>query len=512
MDTWEFIPNSNGFSEDGSTEVDSPADDGPTLDKTTLNAKISKVSGELSNSQPLNNVSFDRHKIKFSVFLYHNGDKYDMSPHILQVKTHMAMGEASGRFTLLLNFKKRWDKLIHAMDYVEISFSRYLAEAPIMMRGFVGNIRRTRLIDGSGKLHRAFTVNGENFGKIWSNYYIEYLVQQIGQQLQGLDVNATMFNPQLLANMLTENYGILSSDAYGGSIGTGDLIQGFLDKMLNPYLDVLKQTNPMIPNLIPQINVLHDYQIVNGSLIQQVQEQSVFQVLGQFGNRPWCEYYIDDFSNGPVLFFRNTPFKDEKGDLIFPESNPTSEYYSHPEINDTHVIEEDVGKSDNEVYSYFFTYPAVSPFAQVDARAAILGNTDLTIEQESDTSNISNPHVELENLYRYGFKSLTIPSNSIPLEASDTDLSMSTLIVAQKMNRWLTKAFRWSADMKNGTMKVKGNEHLRIGRYFTQTSTQEEYYIESVDHEITISQIGSTGNDSSYRFETTIGVTRGRDL
>jgi hypothetical protein len=135
----------------------------------------------------------------------------------------------------------------------------------------------------------------------------------------------------------------------------------------------------------------------------------------------------------------------------------------------------------------------------------------MTAEQESDTSIISNPHVDLENMYRFGFKSLMIPSNAIPV-IPDSDIPVDLMLQAQTMNEWLVRSFVWSHKMLNGTMRVKGNEHLRIGRYVTQKSTSEEYYIESVDHEITIAQPGSLGNDSSYRFDSTIGLTRGRHL
>lgn len=498
---------SGGYSETSS-------DDTSSVTKTPFIPIINKVPGELNSSQPLGNVKFDKHKIKLNVSLYHNGEKFDLTPYVLQVKTHMAIGEPAGRFTLLMNFKKRWDRFVFAMDYIEISFSRYLDDPPIMMRGFVGNVRRTRIADSTGKVHRAYTINGENFGKIWSNYYIEYLVQEVGQTLQGFDIGLTT-STDLIFPMLSENYGIASSVPASGNILNSDLVNGFIDKMLNPYINVLRLVTPQIPTLIPAISTQSYFQITNTGLIQKVENQNVYDVMNQFGNRPWCEYFIDDFSNGPVLFYRDAPFKDDQGNLILDASNPSvgtlADYYMHPKIDDTHIIEEDVGVSDNEVYSYFFTYPAIFMYAQVDPRAIILGKT-LSLAQEMDTSNIYNPHIEADNLNRFGFKSLQIASNSIPLSADQNGLSQDAIALANTMNSWLTKAFRWSHKMINGTIKLKGNEHLRIGRYVTQTSTQEEFYIESVDHEITVSQIGSLGNDNVYQFTTTIGVTRGRDV
>lgn len=481
---------------------------------------IHKVPGALTNSRPLRNSSFSKHRIKLKIIAYHNGEKYDLTSHVLQVKTHMAIGEPTGRFTVLLTFKKRWDNLLFPMDYIEISFSRYLNEPPVMMRGFIGNVRRTRLIDNSGKIHRAVTINGENFGKIWNNYKIEYLVQEIGQRLQGNDISLSLTYTPLIQNMLTENYGIASTINPSGSIKNIDFINEIRQKMINAYIEVLQQINPQIPSVNYAANINNSYQITNSTLVQSVENISVYELIKQFGNTPWCEYFIDDYTSGPTLFYRNTPFKTEDGKLIDEESNPQTasalaEYFDHPEISDADVIEEDVGTSDNEIYSYFFTYPALAYNMQVDPRAEILGTQALTFEQEADTQILYNPHVDLENLYRFGFRPLIIATNSIPLEAETEDskkLTDESIAQALEMNSWLIKAFVWTAKMKNGTMKVKGNEHLRIGRYVTQTSTNEEYYIESVDHEITFSQVGSLGNDQVYSFETTIGVTRGRNL
>jgi hypothetical protein len=317
-------------------------------------------------------------------------------------------------------------------------------------------------------------------------------------------------------NMLLENYGIAQGDPDTGNISLPDLMLGLRDKMLNPYIQVLQQINPQIPLLKSAIAMQSSYKITNGPIIQSVMNQTVYDVINQYGNRPFCEYYIDDFTSGPTIFFRDAPFKSENGKLNFSGSNPQSNkalapYFDHPMIDDTDVIEEDVGTSDNESYSYFFTYPANAMYAQTDPRASILGMQIMTAEQESDTSIISNPHVDLENMYRFGFKSLMIPSNAIPV-IPDSDIPVDLMLQAQTMNEWLVRSFVWSHKMLNGTMRVKGNEHLRIGRYVTQKSTSEEYYIESVDHEITIAQPGSLGNDSSYRFDSTIGLTRGRHL
>lgn len=462
---------------------------------------LQKSPGVLFNAGSLSNARFDQHKIKIKVTIYHNSEVHDVTPYIMQLKTHMGLGEASGRFTLLLTFQKRWDKLIHQQDYVEIQFSRYLPDPPVMMRALVSNVRRTRMMDDSGKLHRAITINGENYGKLWKNYQINYLVSQPGQtNPEGIDTDPAI---GLMFPQLTENYGI-GAENISGPVAPADLMKGVTDKMVNAQIRAMQQVNPQMPflKLIP--TVLPDYKI-NWLQIQQVQG-TAFSLVQQFGNAPWCEWIIDDFTDGPIFFYRNTPFKNKDGQLSLAESLPDKDYFLHPEISDIDIIEEDIGRSDNEVYSYFFTYPSTFLIDQTAFKAyAIRAQNIDSIAAESNKEKITNPHVELDNLYRYGFQMLQLGSPAIQTDRFDAGLMLSL-----KMNKWLVDSFNWAPAMLNGTMRMKGNEHMRIGRYFSNTSTQEEYYIESVDHDIVIGQIDSNGNDNVYSFQTTVGVTRGR--
>lgn len=464
---------------------------------------LSNSPGVLFNAGTLSNASFDRYTLKLKVTLYHNGVPYDLTPYIMQLKTHMSLSEPSGKFTMMLTFQKRWDEFIQPQDYVEIQFSRYLASPPIMMRGLVSNIRRTRIMSESGKLHRAITVNGENYGKLWRQYQINYQVNLPGQTNQnGIDTDPAV---GLMFPQLTYNYGIGTPNDVS-DIKPTDLMQGITDKMLNAQVRAMQKVNPQMPllNLLP--SVLFDYSL-NYLQIQQVQG-SIYSLIQQYGNAPWCEWFIDDFSDGPVFFYRNTPFKRRDGQLSFPESLPDQSYFIHPEISDIDIIEEDTGHSDREAYSYFFTYPTTYLVEQAAWKAKIIADQNIkSIEDEANTTNISNPHVDLDNLYRYGFQKIEIGSPAISARDDFNALNLSL-----KMNRWLVDSFVWAPMMLNGTIRMKGNEHMRIGRYFTNISTNEEYYIESVDHDIVIGQVDSDGGDNVFSFQTTLGVTRGRSL
>jgi len=505
----DITPNNSDISSSGSNGNSSDANgnssdaNGNSSNAYTFPSMILSPSpGTLVNGGALGNYTFDQYTIKLKVTLYHNGEKYDLTPYIMQVKTHMALGEPSGQFTLLLTFQKRWDLFIQPQDYVEIRFSRYLPDPPIAMRGLVSNVRRTRVMDDSGKMHRAITVNGENYGKLWREYQIQYLVAQPGQtNTSGIDTDPAV---GLFFPMLTENFGI-GSTQNDVPVAPADLMQGITDKMLNAQVTAMQQVNPQMPLLTCIAKVLPDY-LLNYLQIQQSQG-TAYTLIQQYGNAPWCEWFIDEAARGPVFFYRNTPFKSQDGSYVFPESEPDANYFFHPHISDADLIEEDVGHTDAETYSYFFTYPSTSLIDQIAWKAYIIGREQLTQSTEADSQNITDPHVETENLYRFGFQMLQIGSPAISTTESDQGQALST-----KMNGWLVNAFKWAPQMLNGTLRIKGNEHMRIGRYMTNDSTKEEYYIESVDHEINIAQTGSMGNDNVYSFTTTVGITRGRRL
>lgn len=466
---------------------------------------LQEVPGILFNSKSQQNIVFEQYTIKLKVDLYHNGEHHDLTPYIMQVKTHMGMGEDSGRFTLLLNFKKRWDLFIQPQDYVEIAFSRYLKTPPIIMRGLVGNPRRTRVMDDSGRLHRAITVNGENMGKAWKEYQLQYLVTQPGNQSHvGTDTDPAI---QFMYPLMTENFGIGNGKEIT-NILCNDLMTEITDKLLNAQIKTWQQVNPQIPLITVKPSASWDYQII-GLNLNQV-SGNVFSFIKEFGNAPWCEWVMDDFTEGPVFIYRNTPFK--KKDGTYPDSSdyPDHTYFPDVIIHNKDIMEEDVGKSDAEAYSYYLTYPNSFYMNQANFKAAIV--SQLTAATEADTQNITNPHVDLQSVYRYGFKMLQLGSYAIPLSESKGAQDQTSFDLALRMNQWLVDVFSWNPDMLNGTLRMKGNEHARIGRYLINESENEEYYIESVDHEITIGQVGSVGNDNVYNFQTSVGVTRGRGI
>lgn len=453
-----------------------------------------------------------QYRPQLKVYAWHGNTRYDLTPYVMQATTHRALGEPMGNFALLLTFKKRWDVTLTPMDYVEIYMGRFSKTPIIQMRGFISNVRRTRVMDQTGKWRRTITINGNDYGKLLKQYQIYYMANIPGQVLQGTDTDPAQ---GLLAPLLTENMGIFT-DSITGLVPLQKFISEVIKVTLKPWIDSLRKTCNAIPQLIVSTNVKSDYAL-NWMSLQSLQG-ALDGVIDQYANAPWCEWFFIDAPDGPKLIHRDTPFKDRKGKYIYASSALNEKYWTTNWIDDSSIKEEDIGKSDAEVYDYFFTYPSLFPDGDIAYKYALIEAGELgdssnpSFAKESDINYPTNPKVLRDFIYKYGLKILEVGSPALPIiDAVGTSisdpLSMKLSIV---MNMWLVKAFEWAADMHNGTLKVMGNENLVIGKYLYSRGVQEEYYVESVDQVFAAGQPNSQGNDGVFSFESTLGVTRGR--
>lgn len=444
---------------------------------------------------------------KLSVVAWHGTTAHDLTPYVLQVNTHKSLAEPMGQWSVLLTMEKEWHKILSNMDYVEIKMSR-IGDPKIIMRGFISNRRRTKVIDRSGKIRKTITINGNDYGKLIQQYEVYYVANIPGQLTPSSDV---FQGPQLQDTLAEANLGILPNMS-DSLTPLKLLIPSIVGSTITPWIKAMQSTTPIIPLLRPLVQVLDDYQL--SWITLQSMTGSIGTVIDQYANLPWCEWFVFDAQDGPIIIHRNTPFKDKDGKYIFAESELGSEWWPSVTIIDEDIIEDDVGSSDAEAYNYFFTYPSLFPEGDLQYKAFITSGDDMfgpgTVEEK--TANMgnetfpSNPKFSKESVYRYGLQIMSHASPAIPILGVDS-LSVQLSV---KMNMWLFKAFSWAPDMLNGTLRLKGNPDITIGRYLFNSDSKEEGYIESVDHVFGVSQLDSKGNDGTFYYETTVGVSRGR--
>lgn len=446
---------------------------------------------------------------KLSVIAWHGATVYDLTPYILQVNTHKSLAEPMGQWSLLLTMEKSWHRILSNMDYVEIKMSR-TGDPKFIMRGFVTNKRRTKVIDRSGKIRRTITINGNDYGKLVQKYEVYYVANIPGQLTPSSDVNP---GPQITGTEAQTNLGILPnmSDAV---TPLNKLIPSIIESTITPWIKAMQAETPNIPLLRPLVQVLDDYAL--SWITLQSMSGSIASVIDQYANLPWCEWFVFDAQDGPIIMHRNTPFKDKNGKYIFAESALGTEWWPSVTIINEDIIEDDMGSSDAETYDYFFTYPSLFTQGDLEYKAAITSGGDMfgngtdaeKTANEGDDSFPSNPKFNKAYIYRYGLQIMSKSSPAIPVLNFGVDSLQVQLSV--KMNMWLYKAYGWAPDMLNGTLRLKGDPSITIGRYLFNQDSLEESYIESVDNIFSVSQLDSKGNDSTFYYETTVGVTRGR--
>lgn len=359
---------------------------------------------------------------------------------------------------------------IKSMDYVEIEMARVPSqrgELTVVLRGFVDNVSES-LTAGA----RRVSVNGRNFGKLLLQFEVYYMTE--------IDPAASL-NPQA---RLEQNFGIPA-----GVLTPKQFVQLIGDKIVKPNLANLQAANPKIPDLQYFVEV-PDRFAVNGFVIQPF-TGSVINLLNQYASKPWIETFVTELTSGPAFVYRFAPFKTFAGEAVANYGQPALSY----EISLGDIESISAGTSDNEVRNYYFTYPT---YSLLDRDAFKGEGLDLK----------RNPYVDPVRLKRYGFRPLEIGTTLIPSLAGDgADLGATakpeTIDMAGELNQWLWKAYTDNDRFYNGSITMNGGAGLRPGMYLEIRELKRAYYVTSVVHNFDV---------SAGRFQTSAGLTRGRDL
>ena len=364
--------------------------------------------------------------------------------------------------------------IVEPMDIIEIRMARDTSlysslpqSMPMMMRGFVSDIRRTRAMSGSGPV-RAVTIAGQDYGRILSIIKPLYLV--------GIDQGADL----LTSFGLFDNYGVSAqpqdvsafiAEVMSKVVNEGAARPGFLSNLI-----AASATSP-----IQYIGV--DAQAGGGQIspigTQAWRGGSIMDLFKAFGDvGPWRELYIEDREDGPYLVYRPTPFKDLTGGYIQPIDNPPPRI----DVTDTQLMSLDVGRADANVANYFNVtadrYQLVDPtWMQVVA---------LNTNPSPYVSDYPNCDPTL-----YGVRVMEadteqgIGATGLPQAEYQAAVQGGMDIVAQRRDA-LIQINRDNVVLEQGEAQVRGLETLRAGCYVRLTqgagAVKAEYYCPSVVH------------------------------
>ncbi|MFZ5686989.1 MAG: hypothetical protein ACOY9Y_02175 [Bacillota bacterium] len=408
----------------------------------------------------------------------------DPMPDAVRITTHKRLGEPAGAWSIQLTTKKdsqgrTWADRVKPMDYVVIWLGRFSTQPPVIMRGFVDNVREALNIE-DGKPQRYVLINGRDYGGLLQRIKIYYLYDK--------DPTAG-----LIGARLEFFYGVPARD-----FKVEDFIPLLNDKVISPRIANFRKYNKGIVDMITKINI-PDNLTLNGIQIQPY-EGPLLGLIEMVQGKPHVEFFVTETEEAPALVHRWAPLKKWDGKYARTDSDPTGDpLFTDLELDANDRISRDLGFSGNEAFSYFFTYPTQSLVSKLALKSTTYY---FYVPQDMyDLEKPSNPKIIQDNLDRFDFLPLEVATPFMPAQNPDeTVLDTGMRQMALELNQWLVDVYGHNHELKNGTIQIKGNEGARIGRYVYFKDLDMEFYIEGVDHEFVVKE----------SFTTTLTMTRGR--
>jgi hypothetical protein len=390
------------------------------------------------------------------------------------IRTTKSLREDAGGFSL--TFSDRMDvatqdtvySLIEPMDMIEIRATRqpqlYVgADLPLIMRGFVSSVRRPESMSNDGAPSRLVVVQGQDSAKLW-------LIHAIWWQVATLQEKP-----------------MLNTFQFNAATGLQAKIYGLSDFMTKMTTDVM---NPKVADMAAySAHGLKPFTVnatvKRGCVIPQMTasyQGSMWGVMKQFAEIPWNELFIEDTEAGPVVNFREAPFKGIDGkfimqDAIDPGTIP---------LDFIDVVSWDVARSDANVANFFWVPPGASSLAT----NSVLSADSLVTGQPLDF------HYGNNDPTLYGEKRAEASTRAVP---TDLDMLPSQAPAAkrpgenQKYVEWhlqrmadLKAMNRDNCVFEEGSAVVRGDEAWKMGRYLSVTrgSLLWQGYLTSVSHTI----------------------------
>lgn len=406
------------------------------------------------------------------------------------------VSEPAGGFTLVLADRQfenagTFDSIygiIEPMDMVEIRMRHGAPDkagvVPIVMRGFISDIRRSEAMGGDGRPVRTVTLSGQDFGKIWQiiqiNYFVGYL---LGQAF------ITDFK-------LFEQFGTL----YKTTMSPAEFVGDVVDKVLNAYIADMLPGSATMPRAIKK-----DITVSGGTVSPGIQAQqgSIYELLRTFGDvGPWNELFIEDREDGVYCVYRPNPFKDLSTDQwIQAETKGSPPVYV--DIDAVDIMAISVSRSDANVGNFYW----------VDSARFYLISGAYSIQA---TTSANDPTVVLKDYPNsdsrlYGIRLMRVATqqggddmdthNSGGKADAVAKLEKSAVGWMDGRRRVLVESNRDNVVMERGSIRMRGNQDVRAGRYLRvrRGGVESTYYVTQVDHEF----VPFTG------FFTTATVERG---
>lgn len=442
--------------------------------------------------------------------------RIDLTPYLGDgggVRTSKSVREPAGGFTVTMLDQMFTDYgameslygLIEPMDMVEIRFCHDAAtmiskdkvqgRPPIVMRGFVTEIRRDEVMGQDGRPTRRIVISGHDSGKILEIYMLYY-----------------MSNQALGEYYMTGQYNFMQK--FGEGFGVVRNVKGFLEELtkivINPFFNLIVGN---AADTVMRAGFITECTAV-GSVAPQVLSTytnvSLYQMMrGVLDVGIFNELYIEDRADSIALVLRPCPYTDTSDKPI--QSSTADEVL----VNDYDIQSISVSRTDHGVSNWFWVqnnhWNMVGDIPnQIQAQTA----------NETSVMKWDYPNCAAN---KYGFRNL-IENVSLgpPTETNDKATSSAAGIAIDNATtaQWLEERRIMLGNLNKdnvvfeaGTMRVRGDENIKAGAFINVVSNvrngkPNRYYAVGVDHDFVPFQ----GFFTTIRFERGTGfINRAQD-
>ena len=360
--------------------------------------------------------------------------------------------------------------LIEPMDMIEIRARHGVptspGQAPVLMRGFVTDVRRSESMGADGRPQRGVLVSGQDYGKIWQiiqiNYFAGYLVGQ-----------------SFISDFkLFEQFGI----GYQTTLSPASFVEQVISKVINPYLDAMMPKNSTLPR-----SVKNDITVRGGSISPGIQSQegTIHELLRTYGDvGPWNELFLEDRDDGVHCVYRPNPYMDlTTGELIQKDaSEPVFVDVDHVDVMSINVARSDA----NVANFYWVDSPRFNLITDTYRRQAAAAANDPTVvlkDYPNSDTKLYGLRMMRASTAQGGTDMKTHNTGGKAADVQALESSAAGWIDGRR--RVLVESNRDNVLMERGTIRMRGNEELKAGRYLRlrRGDFEATYYITGVDHE-----------------------------
>ena len=369
--------------------------------------------------------------------------------------------------------------LIEPMDMLEFRFAHDPHEyakpsegykPPVVMRGLVSTVSRSETMSG-GRPVRTVTVSGQDFGKILLIYQFIF---HNGSILNRFDLSQlTFFN----AYTMREAAKIKTANAF---------VQELHDQIISPYLSLMLASahgEQVGAKVIKTWTVKSSIPgIISPFSFQALGDITLYALMSRLLDvGPFNELFVEDEPDAIALVVRPAPLRTAAGGWI----QGSAEFIDIPSKD---VVSLQSSRSDAGVANYFWVTSTRWNMYQ-NEKMKVLAATGP--EKNYIKFDYINSKMEFYGIRKMEVESVVYPPGYLSNENQSKEVMPAQTDV---FGKWLAERRRILAEsnkdnvvFESGTMRVRGNEKIKPGRYYRLTrgvgGVVSEGYITRVEHE-----------------------------